>query len=159
MTELKSIKVAEITTPIPYSDGHPTEEGTSVVMKDLETQLKVELILAPDDVVTDRRYSQVQSCYKVGCRGCEYRQYTASLCARCMENAKVTNIDRITALIKEIHGQEFPSAEEDIDMMEILKRTLPVGERNENGNDINPNKKNKVNKNNKTEKKKRKKKK
>ena len=123
-----SINVHEIPTQIPYMDRHPTEEGTKTIIGSLEEKVGLPLILEKGEVFTDRRYAFVQSCYKVGCRGCEYREYTPALCDTCLEHAKGVDITRFMEIIKEVFTQEFPD-EPDVEMTEIMKRDLPVEDR------------------------------
>ena len=71
LISLPSIKVRVVESRIPYEGKHPTEKGSGDIIESIAYDLSDQLILQKDEVTTDRRYSFVQSCYKVGCRGCD----------------------------------------------------------------------------------------
>ena len=60
--------------------------------------------------------SQVQPVYKVGCRGCDTKDFTPQLCPSCKEESKKTNTTRLTQIIEAIEKELYPEFESDTTM-------------------------------------------
>jgi len=95
-------------------------------------------------VVTNRKYSNVQTMYKAGCRGCDSPEYTPNLCPNCWDIAQNEDITELDAIIDKYKEQMYPELmnvdnvqfDTDQTMEETLKR-----ERDQNDDNSNPPKK------------------
>ena len=139
VTGVRSLHVLEMPGIEYGTDNHPTEVGTKTIIGTVEEHLEAQIILEPDYVTTDRMYSQVQACFKVGCRSCASRVYTTTICEACKLASQSADITRLEELLTQRTEEDFPSRENDIDMGEINKRM------NKDGNDDGKSKKPKLN--------------
>ena len=104
---VKSINMGD---DVEYEGNHPTEAGTTAIINTLHDQIGG-LILdeAEGEVTTKRWYTEVESTYKVGCRGCDTPQYTPHLCDTCQDEAAAFDTAELDAIIERIEEELFPS--------------------------------------------------
>ncbi len=117
---------------------HPSPDGTLRILDQLDAATNNEMFL-PDcreDAVLKMKYRQVQPVYKVGCRGCDSMDFTATLCETCKRKAKEVNVEELQQKIETIRNELFPSL--DIDMKLIQKRTFDASDND--GSPSNPKK-------------------
>ena len=93
---------------------HPTVEGTKSIIKQINVAMNEQIVLKDciDDAVFALKYRQVQTVFKVGCRGCDSHEYTPALCANCKEMAKDVDVTLLEAKIKKLKDNMFPQIEE-----------------------------------------------
>ena len=105
---------------------HPTITGTASIIKQLNEAIGGEIILkeCEDHVVSLSKYREVQSIYKVGCRGCDSLIHTSSLCEKCITESKNVNIDELTDAMRILSEKAFPAMEVDESNEKEKKRTL-----------------------------------
>ena len=77
-TTIEGIKVVS-PTQVECVDIHPTPKGTKDLIEQINSAVNNEIVLEIDDVVSPLKYRLVEPVYKVGCRGCDRYEYTASL--------------------------------------------------------------------------------
>ena len=100
-------------------DDHPSEKGTLQIVQQIEEAVGEKIILQPEsDVTTTRKYSQVKALYKVGCRGCNTREFTSYLCAECKQASTMVDITYLQDIITKLEKDSFPNLNE-IDMTDI----------------------------------------
>ena len=127
MESLKSIDVIDLPQGlVEYEDIHPTQDGTAALVGLIQKSEELQLVLNYDHVTTHRNYLQVHSYYKVGCRTCDNKAYTTSMCADCYEASKATDTTRLVEIYKEIYEKDNPPLAVDYDMQDILKRGITV---------------------------------
>ena len=134
---VKTIKTLKLKDIEYDSSSHPSEKGTEEMIRQIDQFLGNDLVMeeAKDEIVAPRKYSQVQPIYKVGCRGCDYAEFTQRLCTLCLKNIEVVDTLRIEGLIEEITKTMYPDLEQrknftfdngqanfDFDMKEPSKR-------------------------------------
>ena len=143
LKDIKEIKVIELSEIEYESTGrhqHPTVEGTKSMIQQLNTAMANELVLPDaktDELATTKKYRQVQTLYKVGCRGCSnFTGYTNDLCASCKVDAKTVDITQILDMLNKVTEEFFPSTitneeENDVNMKEVTKRIINNDESDE----------------------------
>ena len=92
-------------------DIHPTEDGTRAILKQLHSKFGDEIIVdgAEEGDITTRKYSKVQSLYKVGCRTCNDHSYTPYMCGECKQGtADEANVERLMQLYNKAEEEMFP---------------------------------------------------
>ena len=97
MLEINSIRTMKL-AEIEYEGTHPTDKGTRDIINQMQVAVGDEFILKEakdEDLVAKRRYSHVTPVYKVGCRGCDTEEYTAHLCANCIDKSKTVDTQAI----------------------------------------------------------------
>ena len=140
---VKTMKLVDIE----YEGVHPTEEGTRDIITQLDNSYENKLILQEaekEEISTPRRYSQVQALYKVGCRGCDVKTFTAKLCNSCKDKAAEINITRLGEIIETLENQFYPHADfvnealdDDVEMTENKgEETSGLEIENENMNEV-----------------------
>ena len=89
---------------------HPTADGTRTIIKELHAHFK-DIILdeADDDDLTTKRYVQVKSLYKVGCRACDTLELTPYLCDACKNQCPDVNIDAFNSLLEKAKNDMYPT--------------------------------------------------
>ena len=112
-SELAKIPEVQVIKPKDVEmDGiHPTENGTKAIIQELHAQFK-DVILQeaePDDLTT-KRYFQVKSLYKVGCRTCKTEELTPYLCEPCKSQCSDINTDAYRALLEKAENEMFPKS-------------------------------------------------
>ena len=123
---IKSISLVNIE----YEGTHPTEQGTSEIISQLQAAINEQIVMegAEEDVTTARKYSHVQPVYKIGCRGCDTKDFTPHLCPSCLKIAETFDTQKLTEIIEKIKSEMFPDLEiiedEDVEMKDSLKRTF-----------------------------------
>ena len=127
--EIDDIKVVKVDN-IEY-DGthHPTEKGTAQIIEQIQAAVEEKIVLdgAESETTTARKYSLVQPVYKIGCRGCDTREYTPDLCLSCKEEAQTSDIQYLTELIEKVEIDLYPKGmlglmEDDVEMKNCNKR-------------------------------------
>ena len=95
---------------IEYEGNHPTEKGTAEIINQIQNAVNDVIIQeeADGNYTTPRKYSLVGSTYKVGCRGCDFPQFTPSLCDPCAEAAAQCKTDELDAIINAIDVEMYP---------------------------------------------------
>lgn len=129
MEEIEEVQTVKFES-VDYEEGHPTEEGTRQFILQMNDVFKKEIILndAEKDITTPRKYSHVTPVYKVGCRVCHTKDYTAHLCVSCLEQAKKVDASYLTDMINKLQDEMFPCMngnfenDVDIDMKKLKKR-------------------------------------
>ena len=132
---LPNIKFIEL-DEIEYEENHPSLKGTRAIMEQIQKGLGEQIVLpdAIDDVVTNRKYSNVQTMYKAGCRGCDSPEYTPNLCADCWLLSVSEDTKELGILIEKYRDQMYPDINvngnfnDDITMKEPLKRERDRGD-------------------------------
>ena len=135
LKEVEEIKVIELSNIEYESTGihrHPTVEGTKAIIQQLDELCSNEIILPAaetDELATKRKYRQVQTLYKVGCRGCStFTGYTSEICETCRKAAEHTDVTYITEMLNKVNEEFFPSTinanegDDDVNMKDIVKR-------------------------------------
>ena len=143
LKEVEEIKVIELSDIEYESTGkhlHPTVDGTKTMIQQLDVACSNEVILPDaetDEIATTRKYRQVHTLYKVGCRGCStFTGYTSELCETCRMAAEHIDVTYITEMLNKVNEEFFPSTsttnegDDDVNMKEIVKR---VNNDDENG--------------------------
>jgi len=107
--KLDNIKVVKL-NDIEYDGIHPTEEGTKMMMQQLNESFDKELILDGAEIsdLTTKRYNKVQALFKVGCRGCETTDFTPYLCNTCKDTAKTVNVKLMLDILARTEEEMFP---------------------------------------------------
>ena len=121
---IKTIKLKEVE----YDDRmHPTETGTKQIIEQLQAELGDQIVLdeaEQEEITTPRKYSLVKPIYKVGCRGCDSIEFTATLCRNCIAEAANVDASYLEQMVEKLEEDLFPflDAENDVQMTKILKR-------------------------------------
>ena len=76
--------------------------STNIIMDDCEP-----------DLISKQRYRGVQKLFKTGCRGCDDLNYTHVLCAKCKEDAVLTDTTVLEDKIKELMDEMYPAMDVD----------------------------------------------
>ena len=132
MCSINGIKTIKL-TEVEYDDrNHPTIKGTVQILQKINQELNNEIILegANETDLTRRSYRQVQPIYKVGCRGCNTKEFTPTLCTECKKAAESFDIQSLEGKIERIFSEQFPkdggigriSDDGDVNMREVAKR-------------------------------------
>ena len=127
--KIDNIKVVKLEA-IEYEGYHPSLKGTFSIIEQIQIAVGEEIIMegARDDVVTNRKYSNVQPMYKAGCRGCNASEYTPNLCSVCFHLAESVDTKRLDDMIEKFQDSLFPKLSggfgegNDFNMKEVLKR-------------------------------------
>ena len=131
VTNVIQLKDIEIETETGHC--HPTVKGSFDMIKQIDTIQPLILPDCQDYTVDQAKYRGVQTIFKVGCRGCDLKEYTATLCNECQERSREIDVNEITERIRVLREEMFPTTNE-VEMeeaREASKRRL-----NDN-NDIN----------------------
>ena len=147
ITAIKNIKTIKLNDIDFDETSHPSEEGTKEILKQLDEHFNNEIIMdeAKEETTTTKKYCQVFPVYKVGCRGCQYLEFTASLCETCMKNSvNLEETTKLCELIESIRDTHFPQLgnenflsfdENDVEMTEQTMKHGRDNESNDEGND------------------------
>ena len=112
---------------IEHAGIHPTENGTKTILKLVDDSFGNEIIVngAEEADLTRRRYQQVQSLYKVGCKACDSLDLTPNLCVTCQQASTTTDTTALKAMVDKETDEEFPAMEtEDEDPKNTNKRPI-----------------------------------
>ena len=111
--KIEQIEVIEI-NDIEYSGFHPTEKGTTDIIKQLNEKLNKEIIMegCENDIITTLKYSKVRPVYKIGCRGCNTLDYTPDLCYDCKEKAAEVDTKAFEEILNKTTAEMYPVIEE-----------------------------------------------
>ena len=90
---------------------HPTANGTETILQALHTEFQ-DIILSEAETkdLTTKRYFQVRSLYKVGCRACDSAELTSYLCEACMSQCPDVNTDAFKPFLEKAEKEMFPTA-------------------------------------------------
>ena len=112
-SELAKIPEVKVIKPknVEMDGYHPTAQGTETILQALHAEFK-DLILdeAEKADLTTKRYVQVKSLYKVGCRTCDSREFTAYLCEACKSQCPDANIDTFNVFLAKAEKEMYPTA-------------------------------------------------
>ena len=112
--ENKLAKIPEVTTIKPQNvemDGiHPTVHGTETILQALHTEFN-DIILeeAETEDLTTKRYFQVKSLYKVGCRTCDTQELTPYLCEACKSKCPDVDTNDFEILLEKLEKDMYPT--------------------------------------------------
>ena len=112
-SELAKIPEVQVIKPknVEMDGIHPTELGTKAIIQELHAQFNdVILEEAETDDLTTKRYFQVKSLYKVGCRTCDTEELTPYLCEGCKSQCDDINTDAYDALLQKAENEMFPKS-------------------------------------------------
>ena len=142
---IKTIKLKDIDFD---ETSHPSQDGTKEMLRQINEHCKNEVIIdeAKEETTTTKKYCQVFPVYKVGCRGCNYLDFTPSLCQTCMDSdvdfeAAVNYLCEMIDKFRDTHfpqlgNGEFNGFDDDIEMKESMKHARENeshGEQNDDG--------------------------
>ena len=98
---------------IEHAGIHPTENGTKTILKLVDDSFGNEIIVngAEEADLTRKRYQQVQSLYKVGCKACDSLDLTPNLCVTCQQASTTTDTTALKAMVDKETDEEFPAME------------------------------------------------
>ena len=110
--ELTKIPAVKIIKPqdVEMDEIHPTAQGTATILQALHTEFD-DLILdeAETDDLTTKRYFQVKSLYKVGCRTCSTQDLTPYLCEACITRCPDVNTAAFDILLEKAETEMYPA--------------------------------------------------
>ena len=111
--ELAKIPAVKIIKPenVEMDEIHPTENGTKSIVQALHAHFNdVILEEAEADDLTTKRYLQVRSLYKVGCRTCRIDELTPYLCEGCKGQCSDVSTDAYDVLLEKAENDMFPKS-------------------------------------------------
>ena len=140
ISKVENVNVV-VLSDIEMDDGayhkHPTKDGTINIIKQIDASKNVIMDKCDDDIYLPAKYRGVQTLFKVGCRGCQRKDYNPFLCDTCHEDAKAVDTTVLVSEIKRLTEEMFPPInDEDDEMNRAYKRDRSNSNGDENGEKI-----------------------
>ena len=110
VTNVIQLKNIEIETETGHS--HPTVNGSLEMIKQIDAIHPLILPDCEEYTVGAAKYRGVQTIFKVGCRGCNLNEFTATLCNECQESSRGTDVSEIEEKIRILREEMFPTTNE-----------------------------------------------
>ena len=127
LSAINSVKVLSLSPVELDNTNHPTVEGTKNIIQQIDTAVgNVIMEDCQDDIVVPLKYNKVQALYKVGCRGCERKEYTSTLCEQCKDTAKGADIQPLVSRIEKLIEEMYPNVDE-VEMKTIYNKRQAHG--------------------------------
>ena len=139
MRKVEKLKIVQLEN-IEYDESnHPTMDGTARIIEQIQESVNIILDGAKEHITTSKKYSNVQTMYKAGCRGCDSSDYTPDLCIDCTENAKLVDISELNDMLQAVYSKYFPVIGQNTDGNEGVNSMNQNTDGNEGVNSMNQN--------------------
>ena len=113
VSQIENVDVVQLANIEVDETHHPTEKGTTDMLKQIDASANIIMDDCEPDLISKQRYRGVQKLFKTGCRGCDDLSYTHVLCAKCKEDAVLTDTTVLEDKIKELMDEMYPAMDVD----------------------------------------------